>query len=359
MRLKDDRKLSAFTSVTSRVPIDDQVTDPGPGACRPGRMAAQQVDEAMVQPLPVPDSGQSFEYLVDEIQELRPLPDIAAQIIRMAEDDQFSAQELGRTVSIDQALTLTVLRLANSAFYGLPRRITTLRDAVVLLGFREVKTLAVAACLMDSAEMPEFMDYARFWLNSVTIGMLAEILAVAEGRDPKDAFTAGILHNIGRLALAQHRPVWLERTVEQAVRIGRPIHDVQRDTLGFSDAELGAAMAGGWGFPEQLVEAVAYHASELRLLPDRNGLDALVLRARRYARAHGTTDGLDEQSQLSPDLEWATPPIASVLQLRGGIDGIHQHASSFLGTVGGTLEEWPAEWDGEAPSAPASPMVGP
>ena len=306
----------------------------------------------MVQPQPEPDSEQPFEQLVDEIEELRPLPLIATRIIRMAEDDRFSAQELGRTVSMDQALTLTVLRLANSAFYGLPRRITTLRDSVVLLGFREVKALAVAACLMDGGEMPAFMDYVRFWLNSVTIGLLAETLADAEGRDPTDAFTAGILHNVGRLALAQHRPVWLERTVQQAGESGRPIHDVQRERLGFSDAELGAAMARGWGFPERLVEAVTYHASELRLLPDRNGLDALVLRARRYARAHGTTDGLDEQSRLSPDLEWTAPPIAAMLQRCGGIDDIRLRARSFLGTVGGTVEEPLDEQDGEAPAEP-------
>ena len=307
----------------------------------------------MVQPLPEPESGQPLDEIIDEMQELRPLPVIATRIISMAEDDRFSAQELGRTVSMDQALTMTVLRIANSAFYGLPRRITTLRESVVLLGFREVKALAVAACLMDGGEMPAFMDYARFWLNSVTIGLLAETLADAEGRDPTDAFTAGILHNVGRLALAQHRPAWLERTVDQAGECGRPIHDVQRETLGFSDAELGAAMARGWGFPERLVEAVAYHASELRLLPDRNGLDALVLRARRYARAHGMTDGLDEQSRLSPDLEWTAPPISTVLERRGSIDGIHQRARSFLGTVGGTVEEPPDEQDGEAPAAPA------
>ncbi len=305
----------------------------------------------MVQPQTEPDAAQPFDELVDEIQELRPLPAIATQIIRMAEDDRFSAQELGRTVSMDQALTLTVLRIANSAFYGLPRRITTLRESVVLLGFREVKALAVAACLMDGGEVPAFMDYQRFWLNSVTVGLLAETLADAEGRDPTDAFTAGILHNVGRLALAQHRPVWLERAVEQASESGRPIHDVQRDALGFSDAELGAAMARGWGFPERLVEAVSYHASELRLLPDRNGLDALVLRARRYARAHGTTDGLDEQSRLSPDLEWTAPPISTVLERRGSIDGIHQRARSFLGTANGTLKEWLVAQDGEAPAA--------
>ena len=314
----------------------------------------------MVQAQPEANPGQPFEALVDEIQELRPLPVIATRIMRMAEDDRFSAQELGRTVSMDQALTLTVLRLANSAFYGLPRRITTLRESVVLLGFREVKALAVAACLMDGGEMPAFMDYVPFWLNSVTVGLLAEALADAEGRDPTDAFTAGILHNVGRLALAQHRPVWLERAVELAGEAGRPIHEVQRDTLGFGDAELGAAMARGWGFPERLVEAVAFHASELRLLPDRNGLDALVLRARRYARAHGTTDGLDEQSRLSPDLEWTAPPIAAELQRRGGIDGIRLRARSFLGTVGGAAEEPPgrAGWRGAGcASRPGRSMI--
>ena len=131
------------------------------------------MDDAKVQPQPAPDAAQLLDVLVGGRRELRPLPAIATQIIRMAEDDRFSAQELGRTVSMDQALTLTVLRIANSAFYGLPRRITTLRESVVLLGFREVKALAVAACLMAGGGVPAVLGCQRFGLNSGPVRLLA------------------------------------------------------------------------------------------------------------------------------------------------------------------------------------------
>ena len=215
-----------------------------------------------------------------------------------------------------------------------PRRITTLREAVVLLGFREVRSTALAGCLLAAGPLPPFMDYTRFWLNSVVIGQLAEMLAESSGRHREDAFTAGIIHNVGRLALAQHRPDQLGGAVRTALEEGRTIHDVQRDRFGFTDADLGAALAEAWEFPPPFCEAVRFHASSERSLREPDALAALVLKARRFARASGTTDGLDEESQITPDIEWASPATASAFQRRGGMDGIRERAEAFLGEMG-------------------------
>ena len=115
-------------------------------------------------------------------------------------------------------------------------------------------------------------------------------------------------------------PAW--RAVRTALEEGRTIHDVQRDRFGFTDADLGAALAEAWEFPPPLCEAVRFHASSERSLREPDALAALVLKARRFARASGTTDGLDEESQITPDIEWASPATASAFQRRGGMDGI-------------------------------------
>jgi HD-like signal output (HDOD) protein len=276
------------------------------------------------------EQQQTFDTLVRGIEELRPLPAIAANIVQMSEGSQFSAQDLARVVSTDQALTLTILRLSNSPLYGLPHRITTVLDALVLLGFREVKKTALAACMMRDGDATTHFDYRIFWVYSLVVGMLGETLAKAEGGDPNEAFTAGVLHNIGRLALDQYQPHFLGTVAGRAREEDRALAEVQLSLLGFTDAELGGTLARRWKFPEPLCEAVEHHVARLGDLPSRTGPAAFVLRARRYARANGMTDGLDIRSKLSPDREWLGPPISTELKRVGGFDGVLERAESFL-----------------------------
>jgi HD-like signal output (HDOD) protein len=274
-----------------------------------------------------------FDLLLGEVEELSPLPRIAARIVQMSEDSRFSAQDLATTITTDQALTLKILRLANSAFYGLPKRISSVRESIVLLGFREVRASALAACVIDAAEPTTHLDYQLFWLNSTIIAMLSEVLAKAEQRGQDEAFTAGLLHNIGLLALDQHRPEFLGRTIKLARTSGLTIHEAELQVLGFTDADVGAAIAKASNFPPLLCDAVAHHAVSLRMLPDATELDALVVRARRYARANGITDGVNDSTPLTADSEWMIPPLLAELEHQGGIDGLRQRAGSLLGAL--------------------------
>ena len=278
------------------------------------------------------EQQEKLDAIAHETTGLRPLPAIATRLIEMAASTRFSAQDLALTVSTDQALTMKILRLANSPFFGMPRRITSLRDAVVLLGFREVRSMALAACMMDAtgAAHEETLDYGQFWCNSLVIGRLAQVLAEAEGHDRDAAFTAGVLHNVGRLALAQQRPREFMILLTQARALGIALSEVERSSLGFTDAELGAAITRGWKFPDSLCDAVARHDAPLSSFADSRDLDATVARARRFARAHGVTDGIDPPSALEPDQEWQEPRIASTLDRSGGPERIIEWAASFL-----------------------------
>ncbi|MGE3962054.1 MAG: HDOD domain-containing protein [Dehalococcoidia bacterium] len=279
-----------------------------------------------------------FRELLARVQELQPLPAVALRLMAMAEDRRFSAQDLAETVRVDQALTLKVLRLSNSAFFGLPRRITSIREAIVLLGFREVRGLALSACVLDPLVRDALdhagIDYDVFWKNSMVVAYFAQVLAVVEHVDQDEAFTAGLVHNIGRLAMAQHRPEQLKAATLEARSTHATIHEVQRANLGYTDAELGAAIADSWAFPLPLVEAIAHHHRPPSELPDRRALDALVVRARRFARAQGVCDGL-EQIKTKPiaDIEWRAPEAERALKRFGGIWGVLDRADEFLGVA--------------------------
>lgn len=283
-----------------------------------------------------PEQQISFETLLHEVKELQPLPAIALRLIAMAEDGRFSAQDLAGTIRTDQALTLKILRLANSPAFGLPRRITSLREAIVLLGFREVRSLALGACVVDATVRDRIagamLDYEVFWVNSLVVAYFAQSLAEADGVDRDEAFTAGVVHNVGRLAMAQHRPDWLRETVLLARTESMTVHDAQVARLGFTDAELGAAIARAWSFPPRLVDAVAHHAWPLSRLGGAADLDTVVAKARRFARSQSVSDGVDTlpAQPLAPDSEWQLPRVSDSLRSLGGVPGVLERARAFL-----------------------------
>lgn len=276
-----------------------------------------------------------LDALVDEITELRPLSAAATRILELTESEQFSAHELANVIATDQALTAKMLQLANSAYYGFPRRIMTARDAVVLLGFRAVRSTTIASCVIDTVGEGSNLDADQFWRFSVSVGMLAELLARTAAANQDQAFTAGILHNIGLLALDQHRPDPLGEARQLAAMEGLSLHEAEQKLLGFSDAELGGALAERWNFPQPLVEAVRDHAMNLETPPDPKSLTAFVIRARIFARSYGITDGVDEVEPSEPPEEWTAPPLSVALEQNGGIEGVVKRADAFIeATVG-------------------------
>jgi len=241
-------------------------------------------------------AASEIDVLVEEIAELRPLPPIAAQVLQIAEGDHFSAHELAQAISSDPALTARVLRVANSAYYGFPRRITTIRDAVVLLGFRQVRSTLFATTAMRTLPAYEGIEAFAFWRHSVAVGVLAGLLARAEGTHQEEAFTAGVLHNVGRLALEQARPAEFRRARAMAADESIPLHEAEQRLFGFTDAELGGRLALRWGFPPALASAIAEHGASPATFEDLASLPALVARARAFAASHGISDGAEPPS---------------------------------------------------------------
>ena len=278
-----------------------------------------------------PASGNAeLDLLVQEIAELRPLPAVALRVLKIAESEHFSAHELAQAIGTDAALTAKMLRLANSAYYGFPRRISTVRDAVVLLGFRAVRSATLATCVIDTMPQGEHIDDRPFWHFSITVAMLAEVLARSTRQHMDEAYTAGVLHNIGRLALDQHRPEMLRRAVLLAQREAMTLPDAERALLGFTDAEVGGALALHWNFPSELAAAVAEHQQPIDHFADRNSLAALIVRARDFARGRGLTDGVEPAQEQEPDRGWLIAPVAPVLAQAGGIDGVIERAAAFI-----------------------------
>ena len=272
----------------------------------------------------------TLDQIVDELSELRPLNPVAQRIIALAEDERFSAHELAAGIASDAALTARMLRLANSAYYGFPRRISTVRDAVVLLGFRAVRSTTLATCLIDAMPGGKVLDETAFWRFSVSVGMLAELLARAEGVAPDEAFTAGVLHGIGRLALDQRLPDGLEHAAQHAQQHELTLPDAELDVLSYTDAQLGAALCERWALPAPLVQAIGGHMLDVERLPPRGSLTSVVVRARVFARSSGLSDGIEVAVEAPLRPEWAAPPLSVALDRAGGMEGVLGRVSAFI-----------------------------
>lgn len=275
----------------------------------------------------------ALDELLAEIEALQPLPAVAARILQIVGDDRLSAPELATAIASEPALTARILRLANSAYYGFPRRITTVRDAVVLLGFRTIRSTALASSVMETLRGHGDLDQERFWRFAVTVGALAELLAKARRQHLDEAFTAGVLHNIGRLALDQHRPGALAAAREMAASDGITVSRAEETILGFTDAELGAALAEHWNFPARLCDAIARHELNVAALPDPSSLAAFVIRARLFARASGISDGVEPAGESAPESEWLALPLSTLLRNAGGVSGIQSRAAAFVASA--------------------------
>ncbi len=275
--------------------------------------------------------------LADRVNDLQPLPEVATRVMQLAESTEFSAGDLAAVVSSDQALTAKLLRLANSAYYGFSRRIATVRDAVVLLGFREVRALAMAASVMDlfSTRHRGPFNLDLFWGHSVAAALVAESLAKETGyAAPEESYTAGILHDVGKLILNQYMPQEYAAVVEIALGQGLPIHQAEQRTLGFTHAAVGAKLAERWRFPPQLTAAVGDH-HRANISRERSPLTYVVARANAMCHEYGLWAGFeyDDAPEVRFKLDEGDPVRTSLLRRLGGMEAVEERAKAFLSST--------------------------
>jgi putative nucleotidyltransferase with HDIG domain len=287
--------------------------------------------------------GKDANQLLDRVDDLPPLPAVAAKVMGMAEDDRTSAMDMAQVLSTDQALTAKLIRISNSAYYGFARRISTVREAVVMLGFKQVRQVSVGASMMNTFKrngIDDGFDLDLFWGHSVAVAVASEALAKKTlGAKPEDAFTAGILHDIGRLVLRQVMPEEFGRAVAIARSGEMHLHEAELEMTGFAHDEIGQALGERWKFPGHLVDAVRCHHDET-LSGAEDGLAGVVAQANRLMLHYGLFCGYDLDIGDVPPLPIE---LAQVEAACGGVDRVLTKAFSFIESASGTPEKWYAK----------------
>lgn len=274
--------------------------------------------------------GDASEF-IRTVGNLPAMPQVAMRVLNFDENDSRNGAELARIVGADPGLSARLIKVSNSAYYGFARRLGTVREAVLVIGFRQVRQIVLGAALMDTWKriVPcEGFDTDVFWEHSLMVAMAAETAARIAGETrPEEAFTAGVLHDMGLLAMLvgdRNRMVAAMR----GARAGMPVIESERKVFGFGHAEAGEALAGHWNFPPSLVEAIGRHHDTG--IGANEGLPGMVALGVRISNANGLFGGYRDTPSVFDDEE-----MADVVRACGGFEGLTTRAQAFVESVSG------------------------
>ncbi|HYE34732.1 HDOD domain-containing protein [Methylocaldum sp.] len=200
--------------------------------------------------------------LAKEVKTLVSLPEVTIRLTQLLESPNSTNGAIGEVIINDPALTARLLKLANSAFTGLPYKVETVSQAIPILGREAIRDLVLATSVASTFRgiPPELVDMERFWLNSISCGVITRSLAFrCRIFENELLFLAGLLHKVGRLVFYSCRPDQYRHVLEASNHGEDAINQAEQRIFGFAHAELGAELLRNWKLSERLQMAVAHY----------------------------------------------------------------------------------------------------
>lgn len=252
----------------------------------------------------------SYDDVVRTLDDLPSLPAVVMELLNSIDQDDVDISVLAKKVSYDQALTAKTLRLANSSLYGLQVKVTTIQQAITYLGFQTTRNLITAAAVTGcfaEGHCPGF-DHKAFWRHSIATAACAKVLARQMRFNQDYAFTAGLLHDIGRLVLVSCFPNQYSVTIAYRDEHDCYLLEAERTVLGVDHVDAGMALAEHWNFSDTMRLAIGGHHD-----PEAPGAGFL---ASIIHVADAIVHALD-LAQMPDDL---VPPVSTVAWNALGLD---------------------------------------
>ena len=223
--------------------------------------------------------------MLRHIEALPGLPGTVQRVREMLYDETGSSAEVAEVILRDPAIAAKMLRIANSAAYGLPHRVDNVQLAVSLLGLLETYSVVVSTAVVNLFDRSRTFDYMNFWLEAMVCAtMSAAISKRIDVRNRTGIFSAGLLHDIGRVALAEVVPRHYNR-VDRSL-VGRDLIAMEERNIGLTHTEAGHQLAQHWGLPQELAEAIRFHHTPEYAHPDCKAVVSMVNIADVVSRAH-------------------------------------------------------------------------
>jgi HD-like signal output (HDOD) protein len=201
------------------------------------------------------------EELISQTGDLVSLPDIYVRVKAVIYDPDSTMTDVSDVLSYDPAICARLLKVANSAFFGFPSKVETIKAAIRLLGTQQVHDLVLAATITKSfPDIPDnLISMEDFWVNSVRCGLLAKLLGEqCNSRDTERFFVGSLLHDVGHLIMYQTVPEESQEALIAARQNNRPLYLIERDIVGCDYGQVGSELMQSWNFPQSWIEAVRY-----------------------------------------------------------------------------------------------------
>ena len=245
--------------------------------------------------------------IVEDVRDLPTLPTIASTVSRLATADDSTATDIADIIGNDQALAAKILKIANSAFYGLSNEVRTLRAAIVLLGFNSIKNIALAASIFDAfygrgARGP--FSREDLWIHCVGVGSTAKVIAARKGiGSPEEFFLAGLMHDLGKVILDQFVREEFGRILRLSQEHGLLLYQAEEQVLHTTHAQVGMWLAERWQLPVYITQSMGYHHAPLEC-PDFPECAAAVHVADIVIRTIKIGNGGDDRVPQLDEAAW-------------------------------------------------------
>lgn len=234
--------------------------------------------------------------IIRKASDLPSMPDVAFEVIRIADQAESSAMKVANTLSKDPSLSARVLRLANSAFYGMTREVSSVQESVVVLGMRTTKSLSLIAAsfpwlhvaLKGKGLKPELL-----WDHCISCAHVSKAIAnKVENVDAEQAFCIALLHDMGTVALYLTLENEFNKLIQTAKTSELPFDELERNLLSFDHADLGAALADSWNLPKIYSKTIKNHHRPSEQ-PETDILTDIIHVADMLVRNHGISEGVE------------------------------------------------------------------
>jgi putative nucleotidyltransferase with HDIG domain len=243
-----------------------------------------------------------FRKDIEKIDNLPTLPTVYAEVDRLCKDPEVGADDLSAVIQADPSITLKLLNLANSAFFGFTRQISSVRDAISLLGNQTVRNTILNIAVFEATKNPEAsagLDKNQFWLHSAGVGAVARFLSEKLGLEREECFTAGIIHDMGKIVLDSLYSEFYAEVLARVADSSTSLYAAEEEVIGLDHGALGRELAEAWSLPPELTDAVAHHHAPGRAQADPE-IAALVHVGDVVSRKLGVGSGGDA---LVPEMD--------------------------------------------------------
>lgn len=242
---------------------------------------------------------------IEQITNLPTLPAIVTRVMHIVNDPSSSASDVAFVVGQDLALSAKILRLSNSAFYGVPRTITSINNAVVILGLKVINTIVLSLTVFDlfpHEKKSSLFNRTAFWRHSTSCALMCRFLAEKMRKfvlfNAEEAFCAGLLHDIGKVVMEQYLHEDFHKALKHAKQRKLPLFEAEQETLGYAHTDVAQWLTSGWQLPVQLQLPLVYHHD-----PQHATECADIIALCHYA------DFLCYELKLTIDEDYTPPPL--------------------------------------------------